>query len=1028
MSSIIASCNTSKLRFSSHRGCWALVGPEINELARKYIKDVPSAALQNRVNRDGKAKNEDEFHVTRVTPTEWSGINEENFPPLTCPTHFVDLGFSHVKAGRIEAWYVALYCPELQELRRSVGLPEKDFHITLGFYHKDPHGNLSGTSLVKNIKYWNNVCYIIPFIPSICSKIIMSVSSANILSQETEKTMLEMVAVYLLETMQVVNTIEQRHTSLATKYAAQLLVPSRRVPTAPAAVEMLRDIGKCALHRQLWSFTEYIAWGLCRSGYIFGLRLVLSVSVKRFQTIYLHELLSICPITLQSQLQAKHRKIQTMTREMNELLMAYGANWIAEKRVFYYNPTSNTVEMPGLPRNFSWVRLHRQNHDESSTTSTQRGRYHYLIAGSAMPTRPDQLQALNGVGIRHIITIHEQPLASSLQSIAIMLKIQLHHIFALDRTPPSQADMQRTSELMHEWMYPNEAAGDGDATGDGILVHCLGGLGRTNTVIIAYLMRYQPGYGDGMTGSMVSAKMAIEAVGEQRKMILSTSQITFLKQDWWHFLSRLEPSTQVTTIKSAPEGRMPIANPSSNTNTNVGVDPKHFAHIAKILGLPPVLMLCGLPGSGKSTLAKALLNAYPNHFVHVNRDLMRQRGQCADLLDDVLASYKHRKAVVNSKTRKIAILDGCHINQAKRAEWLQACYGLSVWCIHFTVALNECKQRAACRFDHPTVPAGERAYHIVESMYKQYEPVTSQEGFEKVITIGSLDELQEKILRPWKLIYPWSPPVDGVNAGKANEESDEETAESQERFTVNLSKPIKFPRTCHAVNLGAATRDDKLLPLHDLQSWIQLGEHFVIEEKVDGANMGIFIRSSDQRIVIQNRSHFISPSYHPQFEALGAWLNKHSSELYDILVPDRHILYGEWCYATHSVSYDALPDYFIAYDVYDLHERCFMSRRRLLAMLASTSIPCVKLVYEGKLESVDQLLELVHGPSHYIRPSTFPNCREGTVIRIMSHDDAEDRDVGTLLHRAKLVRSDFIAGNERWNRSSKLQRNTLTHA
>lgn len=40
----------------------------------------------------------------------------------------------------------------------------------------------------------------------------------------------------------------------------------------------------------------------------------------------------------------------------------------------------------------------------------------------------------------------------------------------------------------------------------------------------------------------------------------------------------------------------------------------------------------------------------------------------------------------------------------------------------------------------------------------------------------------------------------------------------------------------------------------------------------------------------------------------------------------RYILYGEWCAARHTVTYDALPDWFLAYDVYDTKEGRFFSR------------------------------------------------------------------------------------------------------
>lgn len=178
--------------------------------------------------------------------------------------------------------------------------------------------------------------------------------------------------------------------------------------------------------------------------------------------------------------------------------------------------------------------------------------------------------------------------------------------------------------------------------------------------------------------------------------------------------------------------------------------------------------------------------------------------------------------------------------------------------------------------------------------------------------------------------------------------------------------------------------------------------------------MGLCIRQ-DGRILAQNRSHFISANYHPQFAPLGKWIAKHTADLWEILEPERHILYGEWVHATHSVLYTRLPGWFIAYDLFDKTENAFVSRDVLSALLARTSIPHVPLVFEGEITSMDVLKDMVSGVSSY---SDGP--REGIVVRLCVE--------GKLVARTKLVRSDFISGNERWNRTAKLATNSVvTH-
>jgi len=75
--------------------------------------------------------------------------------------------------------------------------------------------------------------------------------------------------------------------------------------------------------------------------------------------------------------------------------------------------------------------------------------------------------------------------------------------------------------------------------------------------------------------------------------------------------------------------------------------------------------------------------------------------------------------------------------------------------------------------------------------------------------------------------------------------------------------------------------------------------------------------TADLQLVLQNRSHYITEASHIQFSNIGSWLETHRAELLRILRPGRDVLFGEWCRLQHSVFYDQLPDYFLAYDIYD---------------------------------------------------------------------------------------------------------------
>lgn len=121
---------------------------------------------------------------------------------------------------------------------------------------------------------------------------------------------------------------------------------------------------------------------------------------------------------------------------------------------------------------------------------------------------------------------------------------------------------------------------------------------------------------------------------------------------------------------------------------------------------------------------------------------------------------------------------------------------------------------------------------------------------------------------------------------------------------------IKYPRTPHIFG-SVGTTDDKYLNESDSLKFIKK-HNLVIEEKVDGTNVGMHF-SSDDKFILQCRGHEITSKMHPQFDPLKSWTNIFQEELYSFLTT-RYILYGEWMYARHHLKYNKLPHYFIEFD------------------------------------------------------------------------------------------------------------------
>lgn len=96
-----------------------------------------------------------------------------------------------------------------------------------------------------------------------------------------------------------------------------------------------------------------------------------------------------------------------------------------------------------------------------------------------------------------------------------------------------------------------------------------------------------------------------------------------------------------------------------------------------------------------------------------------------------------------------------------------------------------------------------------------------------------------------------------------------------------MSNFFRFPQTPHFVWLGEGMpRDDKVLSATEVKSL--LADEVVIEEKLDGANLGFSLDTSGA-VRAQNRGQYLEAPYVGQFARLPAWLAQHESGLHSVL-------------------------------------------------------------------------------------------------------------------------------------------------
>jgi ATP-dependent RNA circularization protein (DNA/RNA ligase family) len=210
---------------------------------------------------------------------------------------------------------------------------------------------------------------------------------------------------------------------------------------------------------------------------------------------------------------------------------------------------------------------------------------------------------------------------------------------------------------------------------------------------------------------------------------------------------------------------------------------------------------------------------------------------------------------------------------------------------------------------------------------------------------------------------------------------------------------FRFPHTPHLAWLGeGSAREDKVFSPAERTAFLE--KPVSIEEKVDGANIGISLSPAGE-IRVQNRGQYIQLPSPGQFGRLPSWLAVNSANLIEALGQNL-ILFGEWCTARHTVAYEELPDWFLAFDVYDREEEVFWSTRRRNELAALIGVPVVPSLFEGRA-SFEQIKALVMNESSRLGGRKL----EGVVIRQQSQE--------RLLDRAKLVHPEFTQSiTEHW--------------
>lgn len=201
--------------------------------------------------------------------------------------------------------------------------------------------------------------------------------------------------------------------------------------------------------------------------------------------------------------------------------------------------------------------------------------------------------------------------------------------------------------------------------------------------------------------------------------------------------------------------------------------------------------------------------------------------------------------------------------------------------------------------------------------------------------------------------------------------------------------------------------------------------NILITEKIDGANMRIAI--IDDIPYIGNRTHILNKAYkindrpaQQQFKSVWSWLYDKKNYIIEnirkieSLLNTNVTIYGEWVVAKHTISYDFLPDRFIAYDIYDSREEKFLDPPKAYEMLFKGGFTTPQVLLKNEYVDDNILKGLRDRKSSYIKREEN-NLAEGIYI------STGDGRIAT--GRYKMVTEGFKS-NDNWN-SQPLKKNTI---
>lgn len=209
----------------------------------------------------------------------------------------------------------------------------------------------------------------------------------------------------------------------------------------------------------------------------------------------------------------------------------------------------------------------------------------------------------------------------------------------------------------------------------------------------------------------------------------------------------------------------------------------------------------------------------------------------------------------------------------------------------------------------------------------------------------------------------------------------------------------KYPRTPY---LPFSPNIEKENGICDLSNFIN--KDIVITEKLDGGNTCL----QDGKVYARSHS---SPTSCPSFDLIKREYSKISWTLENTKVA----IYGENCYAIHSIKYKELPDVFFVFTILNTKVDKFYSWNKITEQCNILGLSMVPVLFKGTFNNTSELKRYILNEMN--KESVFGGDREGVVIR-----NSDSFLFDNLRNNvAKCVRKDHVQTNDHWSKNWKKQ-------